>query len=55
MEKSPQSSIPGFTVTTFTPANGKIYSGLIVSRTYELADVRQARLGDIAGDTPPIW
>ena len=31
MERSPQSSIPGSTVTTFPPANGKTYSGIIVS------------------------
>ena len=54
MERSPQSSIPGSTVTTSLLANGKIYSGLIVARAREFADTRQARLGDIADDTPPI-
>jgi len=55
MEKRPQSSIPGSTVTTSLLANGKTYSALIVSRTYQFADIQQARLSDIAGDTPPIW
>ena len=34
MERSPQSSIPDSTVTTSLPANGKIYSELIVTRTH---------------------
>jgi len=55
MERHPQSSIPGSIVTTFLPANGKTYSGLFTSQTNEFTDIRQARLGDVADDTPPIW
>ena len=55
MERSPQSSILGFTVITFLPVNGKTCSESVAPRTREFANIRQARLGDIADDTPPIW